>query len=227
MSSVFRTYQPEIYQQFHEIEETAYHDMVKFYEKHALLIDQLDIEAYFEVKSTYGIALFEIGRYREFIDLSQGLLEGIIYHNIKLIHGEDLYEKLLLKRAAAHYQLLAYDEAEFILRQLIRMNPNNNVAVYLLKRTLIRNQPKSITNVKGVSILLFLTAAALIASELLIVRAFFPEWSDAMESLRNLVFGAGFLALAGADLYHRMISIRVSNRLLEDARADESVQQHA
>lgn len=215
------TYQAEIYEQFQEIDETAFRDIVQFYEHNESTINNLELITYFEIRSAYSMALFEIGRYRDFILLSQDLLEGIIFHNIYILNGDDIYAKVLFKKAAAHYQLLEYDESEKILWDLVRINPNNTVATFLLKRTKIRNQPRYISKLKGVSILLFLLAAVLIAAELLIVRPFFENFAENFEWSRTLIFCSGFLLLVLSDCFHRVQTFHIVNSELDRIRKEQ------
>lgn len=208
MPSPSRTYQAEVYEHFHEIDGSAFRDVVHFYEQNEADIDQLDIDAYFEVRTAYVLAVFEVARYHDYIRLSQSLLEGIIYHDVEIPGEEDIYLLLLLKKAAAHFQLLEYDAAENILWQILRMKPDHTVAAFLLKRSLIKNEPKFIANAKGASILIFLTAAVVIAGELLVVKAFMPEWSTRVEHFRIATFSMGCVLLVSTDLYHRFCSFR-------------------
>lgn len=215
-------YQTEIYTQFHEIEETAFRDIIQFYERNEESIDNLDVVAYMELRSIYAMALFETGRYRDFIALSQDYLETLIFHNIQYLNEEDMYQKILFKKAAAHYQLLEYSKSEKILWDLVRINPENSVASFLLKRSIIRNQPDYIAQLKGVSILLFLVAAALIAGELLVVRPFFENLALDFELARTAIFTIGFLLLVFSDGFHRLRTFRRVNIALEQIRTSSA-----
>jgi len=217
-------YQAEIYEQFHEIEETAFRDIIQFYERNEESIDHLEINAHMEIRSIYAMALFETGRYSDFILLAQDYLETLIYHNIQYLNQEDIYQKVLFKKAAAHYQLLEYSKAEKILWDLVRINPENKVASFLLKRSIIRNQPNYIAKLKGLSILLFLIAAGLIAGELLIVRPFFAEVALDFELARTAIFTIGFLILVFSDGVHRLFTFRKVNLSLEAFRKNVSKQ---
>ncbi len=211
-------YQTEVYDQFHEIEETAFRDIIQFYEHNKESIDNLDIMAHLEVRSVYAMALFETSRYRDFIKLAQDYLETLIFHNIQFLNGEDVYQKILFKKAAAHYQLLEYTRAEKILWDLVRINPDNSVASFLLKRSIIHNQPNYISQLKGASILLFLVSVALIAGELLIVRPFFEAWAFHFEFARTAIFMIGFLLLVVSDGLHRLLTFRKVNLALQKIR---------
>ncbi len=217
--SNYDIYIEEILSRFKEIDQSAHRDVILFYEQNQHAIQQLKLEAYLEIKMCYGNALFEIGRYQEFIPFSQDLLEEVIYHNIEVLGGEDIFEKILFKKAAAHYQILKYQEAEKILWQLIRMNPDNAVAIYLLKRCRIKDQPRALRWIRGASIALFLITALLVAVELLLVRPFLPEYSDVLEISGIVTFLLGIMILLVADGWHRIKSFRDINQAIDRLRS--------
>ncbi|MDH3651054.1 MAG: hypothetical protein OEQ53_15310 [Saprospiraceae bacterium] len=218
MSRAFDTYQTDLYSVFKEIEQTAYRDIISFYEGHELSFLHLDHFQLLEIQIAYASALFEVGRYLDFLVINDELLESIIFHNIKLFKGEDVFEKLIFKKAAAHYQLCEFERCEKILWELIKMNPENTVASYLLKRCIIKNQPRFLKRSKSVSIVLFLAAAGIIAIELLVIRPFFDRYSYGVEIIRTSIFLAGILVLILADGWHRVKTFHYVNRKTADLR---------
>ncbi len=216
MSRAPEIYQTDLYSMFKEIGETAYRDIIAFYENHEVSFLQLDHFELLEVQISYATALFEVGRYHEFLALNDELLESVIFHNIKAFKGEDIFEKLIFKKAAAHYQLSELDACERVLWELIRMNPNNTVASYLLKRCRIRKQPRFLLISKTISIAFFLISAGIIAIELLIIRPFFEDYGSTVEIVRTAVFIGGIVVLVSADGWHRVKTFHYVNRTIEE-----------
>ncbi len=222
MSRSFDTYPNDIYSRFCSIDESSYREIINFYEQHLDQFLPLEYEDHLDIRVTYGAALFEVGRYDDFILLADDLIESVIYQNIKYLNGEDIFEKLLFKKAAAHYQLMELDQAEKILWELLKMDPTNSAATYLLKRCKIKRQPGYMKSIKAISIFLFLLAAFVIAVELLIIRPFFAGHSDQVEMIRTGIFVCGVCLLLAADGWHRVRSFHEVNRVTDSLRTTRS-----
>jgi tetratricopeptide (TPR) repeat protein len=204
MSFSQSTYQSKIFRDFKAIEASAYRQIIHFYEKLEESIRQLDFDEHFEVLTTYVNALFEVGSYHKHLLLVDLVIETAITHNISFYKGEDIFLKMLFRKAASLYNLLEYEKAEYILREIIRINPWNKDAVLFLKKCLRRQQPKYILITRAMSIVLFLMAAVVIALEVLMVRPFFEEYTPLVEQARFTLFGMGGLLLVGVSFIHRL-----------------------
>ena len=218
MSKAFQTYQPDIYHQFKEIDKSAYREIIEFYEDHKYAFSLLDIEEQLEIQVAYSNSLFEIGQYQKFVHLVNELIELVIFHNIKYLNGEDIFLHLLFKKAAAHYQSLEYEEADNILWELIKMNPNHAPAVYLLKKCRVKQQPDYLRNIKAASIVMFLAGAGIIAIEILAIRPFFQTYTATVEAIRNIIFFGGLFILVFSDICHRIKSFHQVNQQVKDLK---------
>ncbi len=215
MNRPFDTYTEDIYAIFKEIDVASYHDIINFYQRNQGSFSQLSTDEYFEVFFVYSNALFETARYRAYTDVTAVLLEMIIFHNIKYINQEDIFESVLFKKAAAHYHLFELDKAEKILWELLKINPSNSVAAYLLRKCKTKQQPTFVRWAQGTSIILFMLAATTIALELLLVKPFFEDFSQLIETLRNCIFISGVVLLIVAEGGHRLLSFHRVNRAIE------------
>lgn len=218
LSSSFLTYTDDLIAQYRELDPGAFRDIIRFYEAHKQALPQLDIDHFIEIELGYVNALFEMGRYEAFLVTVQPMLETLIYHNIQFVNGEDAYENLLFRKAAAHYHLSELSTTVRILWELLRINPENQAASYLLKRCLVRKEPAFLHHAKAVSIFLFLLSAFVIGLELLIVRPFFDDYAHQVEIGRIGVFLFALILLVIADGTHRLRSFHYVNRKLESFR---------
>lgn len=203
MSFSQSTYQSKLFRDFKAIEVTAYRQIIHFYEKQESHILQLDFEEHFELQTAYVNALFEVGAYHRHLILVDMVIEMAITNNIEFYKGEDIFLKMLFRKAASLYNMLEYDKAEYILREIIRINPWDKDAAIFLKKCLRRQQPKFLQASRAISILLFLLAALVIAAEVLVIKPFYPMYAAAVEQSRFGLFGLGLVLLIGADLLHR------------------------
>lgn len=205
MSYLQSTYHSKIYRDFKAIEGTAYRDIIHFYEKQESQIRTLDFDENFELMTVYVNALFEIGQYRKHLSLVDFIIETAIVNNIEFYKGEDIFLKMLFRKAASLYNLLEYEKSEYILCEIIRINPWDQDAILFLKKCKRHQQPRYLKYARATSIFLFLLAALIIALEVLFVRSFYRQYIADVERARFAIFGGGGIILIGADLFHRFL----------------------
>lgn len=196
----------------------AHRDIIRFYEANKQSLPHLEIDEFIEIELGYANALFEVGRYEAFLVAVQYLLEALIYHNIQYVNGEDAYENLLFRKAAAHYQLLELNSASRVLWELLRINPDNQAAAYLLKRCLVKTEPVFLRTAKAISIFLFLLSALIIGFELLLIRPFFDQHANVVEVARIGIFLFALALLIITDGLHRLKSFHTVNKEIEKCR---------
>jgi len=195
-----------VYRDFKGIDLSEYRKRVRYYEKNEKAINNLEFDEYFELLVEYTIALFETGAYQKFLPIADDIIETTIAKNIKFHNGKDIYRDILFKKAAAYYNMLGYKKAEHILRELAKINPNDEITLRFLKKATRRRHPKFLDISRGIAIFLFFVSALIIAVELLLLR---PFWDGAIveniELLRTVIFISACFLLAGSELVHRLI----------------------
>ncbi len=203
MSTFKSTYHSKIYRDFKALDEKAYRDMVRFYEEREDDIKGLEFQEFFELLFAYTDALFEIGSYRKHLLLVDYVIEYSINNNIKYLDGKDVFYHLLFRKAASFYNTLSYKKADYILRELVRINPEKEEVGQFLKKCLRKMNPAIIRHSRAASILMFFLAAIIICVEVLFVRPFMGDWTMSVELSRNLIFGLGCFILLFGSLVHR------------------------
>ncbi|MFT7452434.1 MAG: tetratricopeptide (TPR) repeat protein, partial [Patescibacteria group bacterium] len=188
--------------------------IVHFYEEYESDIQLLTVEEYFEMSAAYIAALFEVGAYTSYLASCDDVIESVIYFNINKFEGENIYYKLLFRKAVALYHLMEYEQSEKILRELIRMNPKEEEVVSFFERCLRAQPPKAVCKARIVSVLFFVVTACVIATEIFIISKFFPEYSRQTELLRNGIFVTGWTILASSGLYLRYMTYRKTNQVV-------------
>jgi hypothetical protein len=219
----FITYRDDLIVQFRELDPSAHRDIIHFYELHRQQLLDLDVDVYLEIELGYTHALFELGKYEPFLVRTKYLLETLIYHNVKYLNGEDAYEKLLLRKAAAHFHLLELSTAETVLWQILKMNPDNQTAAFLLKKCLLRETPNYLNRLQGICIFLFLLSAAIIAIELLVIHPFYQQYSALVEPGKMIVFVVALALLVFGQIFHRLRSFHIVNRGILQLKKDVSL----
>lgn len=169
----------------------------------------------------YTNALFEIGNYEKHLIIVDQVLEVSVMHNIVFFNGEDIFRNSLFKKAASSFHTHRLEQAAYILRELLRIDPYDKDAALFLKKCLRYVHPPFLKKARAISIFLFLASALIICFELLVIRTFYPEHAQFVESLRNCVFLTGILLLVGSDFIHRFRTNREANLFVLKIRQEK------
>ncbi len=186
------------------MEPGAHREIIHFFEKEESRIQKLEFTEYFELLVAYVEALFEVGQHRKHLLMVDRVIEESIAHNVHDFKGQDIFRQMLFRRAASLYHTRQYHEADYVLREMIRINPRDEDASRLMQRCRLRLRPALGRNTKAAAILIFLFTAILIAGELLLVRPFYPMYVAEIEQLRIGLFVFGCLMLVGGEVFHRL-----------------------
>lgn len=192
---------------YSKIEETNYKARVQFYEDKQKTIKELLLKDKVEFDVDYAYALFELGKYRKCIKILNQLIVTVISDNIFTIKERDVYQDLLFKKAACHYNLSDANQSNHILEELIRINPSSPSYQGFYKKCYRNDHKLKYRWMGGFVVALFLVSALIVPIELLVVKPFFNDWSFSIEFLRNgLFFSAIFIAAIKEYLFHRSFS---------------------
>lgn len=218
---VSSTYHSRLYRDFKAIDANAYRDVIRFYEEREEAILRLDIDEGFEIMVAYTHALFEMGDYRKYLLMVDPVVETSIHHNIHEFGGQDIFRLLLFRKAAASFLLQEYDKADYILRELLRIDPHDGDTITFLIKCRRRRYPALIRHTKAISVFLFLAVAAITGVEVLAVRPFFSQYTALFETTRISLFAGGCLALVGGDLAHRALAYYHVKQFLAEVKRNK------
>lgn len=195
--------------------------MIRFFEEYEHTIKQLEFGEYFELLIQYVNSLFMVGNYQKHLEKVDLVIEASVMHNIKFFNGADIFHQMLFRKAASSFHMMNIDQADYILRELIKIDPSDNDSILFLKKCLRRRQVGLIGNTRGLSLLLFLLSAIIICLELLVIRKYFPHFYDAIFNARNTIFGMAWFLLIGGDLFHRWRTNKEVDDFVKKARRTE------
>lgn len=204
------TYYPKIYRDFKEIDGANYRRIIHFYEGNEEAIRKLDVEEYFELLQAYTNALFEVGYHQKHLLMIDNVLEEVIMSNIKYYQGEDIFQKLLFRKAASLYNLHEFERAKYVLEELVRIAPYREDAIQFLKKCLRRMEPTLLNHAKATTIFLLLLTAFIICIEVLFIRPFYQIHVELIQASR---FSTFFLACSILVLGYFWHYLRVENRV--------------
>jgi len=191
-----------LYRNFKAIEASDFHGLVRYYERFEDGILALDFEEWLDCTLAYTDALFETGNHGKHLVMCDHLLETLIMHNIDSWGGEDLFARTLFKKAVSLYNMQEYAKAEHVLRELIKIYPDERVAIHFLQRCLLRQRPLWLFRTRAASVGILLFAALFIAFEIFVITPFFEAYTDGAQWLHNGLLIAGILLLACGESLH-------------------------
>ncbi len=174
------------------------HGKVKYYLDKIKNNIELDYYEKLELSIDYTIALFEIGKYEKYLYIVDEVIEKVIEENIREIQGIDVFEALLFRKAASHYNLTEYDTAIFILRQLVKINDKENLYKNLLGKAIRRDRHKNNNGLlRPVTVLCFLMAVVLKLLDIFIIDSFYNDYHAAITMITYafLLTGISIMAL--------------------------------
>lgn len=205
-----------LYAHFREVGVHSYRSVVQFWDMHREEIYRLPVKRYFEVLNEYGRALFELGKYKNYLAVAEEVLELSIEYNIPTWEDKDIIRHILIKKAAAHYHLFETEQAEHLLKELLKLESEHKTARLLLERCMMRKKRHQSQGWKAATVVIMLSAAVVVAIELCLVRPFWGEMATYFEISRNALFIFGLAVWAGGEVYHRIQIKNACQALIRD-----------
>jgi len=196
---------------YSKIDKSNYKAKVQFYEERRGKISELLTRDKLELDIDYTFALFELGKYIKCLATLEILIEQVVRENIFKIDGEDVFQSLLFKKSACHYNLGEPKKSMHVLQELIKMNPKDETYQIFFKRCNRNELKQAYRWMSGLVVGLFLLAAFIISIELLIIRPFYLESAFMVEITRNSIFIGAIVVLALREfLFYRSFSKKLS-----------------
>jgi hypothetical protein len=207
-------YHSRIYRDFRGLEIGDFQGVIRFFEQHEQQILELSFEEYFEIMMGYCDALFEAGAYQKHVLMADVVIELSIRHNIHYFEERDVFRYFLFRKAAALYNLFEGENAEHILRELIKMDATDREALFLYTKCRQRCYPWLINHFRAVSILMFLITAIIVAAEVLLVVPFYTSFADALETVRIGTFISAVCTVFTGNVVVALLAKRDARRLI-------------
>ena len=193
-----------VYRNFKAIEVADFHGIIRFYEQHEDGIRALEFDEYLDCTLSYTNALFEAADHGKHLVMSDYLLELVIMQNVDHWGGEDLYHRLLFKKSATLYHLHEYAKSEHILREIIKIYPQDRLAAVFLNKALLHQKPRWLGYTRAATVLFALLSVIIIALEILALPRFFPTLLEPFQMAHNLLIGLSLASLSVGEASHTL-----------------------
>lgn len=191
-----------LYRNFKSLESADFHGIVRFYEQYEDGIRALDFDEFLECTLVYANALFETGQHGKHLVMSDHLLEIIIMQNVESWGGEDLYERVLFRKAISLFQLEEYPKAIHVLRELVKIAPDDPMPRRFLEKCLLRQKPGWLMKTRAAFIAFSLLAALVVAFEIFVIEPFFDAWLRSAQIAHNMLLCVAVATLLVGESLH-------------------------
>ncbi|MGK0388853.1 MAG: tetratricopeptide (TPR) repeat protein [Maribacter sp.] len=191
-----------VYVAFRSLPKKGWTDIIKLYESKQEDINLLSSAKRLDILDMYLEALHEIKDFKKLKKEVQCLIYLSLSEEIPVEIGLPYYQAALFWKADACFQMREYKEAQYILEQIIRMNPNNTLYSGKLVKCFYWDKPNYIYRFRAFSILLFFLAAAVIIIEFLIIKPFYSEYSAFIMMLRSGLFLSALGIVGAIEMLH-------------------------
>ena len=185
----------QLFRNFAAIEPEDYQRMIRTYEELENQVGRLDPDEYFELTVRYVDALFETGAYRRHLLMVDLVIIASVERNIKFFKGQDVFARMLFRKAASAYRTQDFQQAQHIAQELTRIYPNVPIYRRLLQSIFFAQERRLLQFGRASFIFCILAMAVVIVVDMLLVQPFYPAEHSAMVWLRNDLFIIGLLAL--------------------------------
>ncbi len=202
MNRLQEIHEDSIYYAFKCIEERAYLEKIKFFEKNKDAIENLDAELSTEIWFYYAQASFEIGEYKKYTSLAEELLPRIINENIYYFNEVNVFETVLFHKGASHLNLEEYSTSNHIFSELIKIDKENRLYARAFLQNKFSEKIKSSIPVKIFGVLLIVLIILFSLAEMLIVNPFYPVLLNSVTTTRELLIVVLFSIIISYAVYH-------------------------
>ena len=195
-----------VYQEYIGIEPSDYQEKIRYYERNKREILQLPFNVSTEIRCECAIAYFEVGSYSTYLKMVDELIQLVISENIYKIKGKNIFEELLFRKAASSYNVVDYDKGEYVFSELIKIDASNDLYKKAFVKCSIDKLRYEGQFFRGLTVLLFIITAVIIAIELLTIRPFYDQYIYTFEVSRNISFSLAIMSMFFQELRIRFLA---------------------
>ncbi|MDX1701809.1 MAG: hypothetical protein R3250_14380 [Melioribacteraceae bacterium] len=205
------------YLDYFNIESNNFTERISFYEQNIDAVRHFETLDKLEIELDYLVCLFEIGKYKKFLEKVDKNIIQVISENIDRFQGKNIYNELLFKKAACLYNIGELDQALYIATELIKINPDEKLYKSFLKKCYRIKIARERQYIKTTALLILISIVFILAVEILVIREFFPDQADKVEIIRN----SAFLASVGLLVFHELRFRKSFNKYIAHSLSDK------
>jgi len=203
----------EIYKEFLMIDVKSYQEQIRYYEMNKAEIFRLPEEHKIRIECRYALALYEVEDFYGYLTKADRLIRAVVKENIYKIDDKDIFQELLYRKGMATHKVLDYYKADYVFTELVKIDSTNKIFCRAYIRNSINKSRYEIKYLNAISVLLFFVSAAIIGLEILMIRTFYPEYTQLFEWTRNVIFLCGVAIIIFLEVWIRLKTYRSVHKL--------------
>ncbi len=211
MSTIKFTYQSDIVLGFREIPKNNFSRQIYFIEQNQDNIQNMDTYFKTDLLEHYNNALFELGHFRKCLKDIDSLILDVIDYNFYR-KEEDVFQKLLLRKSRALYNIGSFNEAEHVIKELLKINPNSESSIKIFQNIISKTFKSKTTGIRALCIMMLLFGIGLTCFDLLVVQNFFPEQAQSLLAIRNFMMLGSGTCIIGIEISAYLIAKTTSKQ---------------
>lgn len=181
------------YSSFVNLDKQEFDVIIREYQENKSLIDLLAVEQRIELQIIYLEALYQIGKYGFFLRQVDATIEDVILYNFDEGREEKIFEKLLFKKATALFHQGYVQKAEYVTRELLKIEQEETLYQALLTRIFYRRNESKFNYVKIVCLILIALSTIVYAINLLLIEPVTGEYYKILFDMGFATLNAGVL----------------------------------
>ena len=193
----------DIYLNYYRLGNSAFREKVRFYEENPSAIALLPYDERIEIDIDYVLCLFEIGRYQRYLEKVDPVIETVIEDNIFEYQGENIFNILLLRKAASLYHTHNFEKCETVTSQLLRLDPQSAPAkkLYSLCNRRKENNLTTFLKIVGMSGLIIVISITFV--RILLIEPFYDQYLSPFIIIRNVILIISVASLLSIEVFHQ------------------------
>ena len=163
-----------LFEEFQHLSLQEPQAIIRFFERYEADMGTVPAEELFVMRFHYANALFEVGAYRIYLNICDGLIETSMACNWDMIEGKDVFLLSLEQKAWALVHLGDLAQAERVALALQKIKPDYLPYRQLLRRVWTAQRPRWVLEFTALALWLGIFAVVLGLGNVLAFEAFFP-----------------------------------------------------
>jgi hypothetical protein len=166
----------------------------------------------------YARALFEAAAYEKCILISDVIIETSVLENFTHFKGEEIFETTLYQKAAAYYNNKDFAQSQYILTELLRINPDESDYKEALSMCFRQRNAPSLKPYRAVGVFLLSVSIVIFMINALVLRFFFEEQAMLMQQICVVACVLSAVLPALSYGFHRLKANRAVKKVLSYKR---------
>lgn len=206
------------YSNFVNLDKQEFDVIIREYQENESLIDMLATDQRIELQIIYLEALYQIGKYGVFLRKVDETIEDVIRYNFEPDQDDKIFEKLLFKKATALFHQGHIGKAEYITRELLKIDSEETLYQALLTRIFYKKNETRFNYIKILCLVLIAISTVVYGINLLLIQPLTGEYYKILFDMGFATLNAGVLVYVLGEIILFCHAVFKSRRIVRKYR---------